>query len=174
MRPIPLLRTRCRYTVARVGTNPDTSQWDSQQEHYVNMRTHDHRGFTLIELIVIIGILGTLMLIGAPSMSRFLGSNRLAGAANIVVGDLRYARSLAASQRKSYEFRNTNTGYTIVCLSPARTVLTRTLESGVTFAAHDTTTFFAWGLTESAVLTLQKDGHSRIVRMNSTGEVTRD
>jgi hypothetical protein len=53
-------------------------------------------------------------------------------------------------------------------------VLTRTLQSGVTFAALDTTTFYAWGLTESSVLTLQKDGHSRIVRMNSTGQVTRD
>lgn len=138
------------------------------------MHSNDPRGFTLIELIVIIGILGTIMLIGAPSMSRFVSSNRLAGATNVVAGDLRYARSLAASQRKSYEFRNTSTGYTVVCLAPASTVLSRTLQSGVTFAALDTTTFYAWGLTESSVLTLQKDGHSRIVRMNSTGQVTRD
>ena len=138
------------------------------------MHPSDPRGFTLIEMIVIIGILGTIMLVAAPPMSRFLSTNRLAGATNIVAGDLRYARSLASSQRRSYEFRNTSTGYTVSCVSPASTVLTRTLQSGVTFAGLDTTTFYAWGLTESTVLTLQKGDQSRILRMNSTGQVTRD
>ncbi|MEQ1831635.1 MAG: GspH/FimT family pseudopilin [Candidatus Eisenbacteria bacterium] len=138
------------------------------------MSAHNARGFTLIEMLVIISVLGTVMAFAAPPMSRFVRTNRVTGATNTVAGDLRYARSLASSQRRTYEVRVTPTSYSIVCVSPASTVLTRTLDHGVHFAASDTMTFFAYGLTESATLTLLKDDCSRLVRMNSTGQVTRD
>ncbi len=138
------------------------------------MPASNARGFTLIEMLVIISVLGTIMAFAAPPMSRFMRTNRITGATNTLAGDLRYARSLASSQRRTYEFRVAPTSYSIVCVSPARTILTRTLDHGVHFAARDTMTFFAYGLTESATLTLQKDDCSRIVRMNATGQVTRD
>ena len=139
------------------------------------MHHTDHRGFTLLELIVIVGILGVIMLVAVPPMSRFISSNRLAGSTNTVVGDLRYARSLASAQRRNYEFRSTATGYSIVSVAPASTMLTRSLEPGVRFSAvSDTARFYSFGLTQSKVFTLQKDGHSRVVRMNATGQVTRD
>ncbi len=139
------------------------------------MHHSDRHGFTLLELIIIVGILGVIMLVAVPPMSRFIISNRLAGSTNTVAGDLRYARSLASAQRRSYEFRSTATGYSIVSVTPASTVLTRSLEPGVRFsAASDTARFYSFGLTQSKVFTLQKDGHSRVVRMNATGQVTGD
>ena len=139
------------------------------------MHHSDHRGFTLLELIIIVGILGVIMLVALPPMSRFIRSNRLAGSTNTVAGDLRYARSLASTQRRNYEFRSTATGYSIVSVTPASTVLTRSLQPGVQFTAvSDTAHFDAFGPTKSKVFTLQKDGHSRVVSMNATGQVTCD
>ena len=51
----------------------------------------------------------------------------MAGAQTTLMGDLRYARSLASSRRSAYELRLAPTQYTIVRLSPSATVLTRRL-----------------------------------------------
>lgn len=138
------------------------------------MHSPTSRGFTLIEMVVIVGLLGLIMMIAAPPMGRFISSSRLAGASSMLAGDLRYARSLATSQGRNYELQGTTGGYRVVCLAPSSTLLSRTLQSGITFAVPETTRFFAWGLTESAVWTLQKQGRSRIVRLTATGQVTHD
>lgn len=52
-------------------------------------------GFTLIELIVTLTILGILTALAAPGMSNFIKDQRLSGQTNDFVGDLNFARSEA-------------------------------------------------------------------------------
>jgi hypothetical protein len=59
-------------------------------------------------------------------------------------------------------------------VSPANTVVTRNLPRGISFTGVDTTTFFAWGLTESASIGLQQGARVSVVRMTSGGEVEHD
>jgi len=98
----------------------------------------------------------------------------LSYAASTLATDLHQARALANSQHTAYELRRSTGGYTVVRLDLSSTVVTRTLPSGVTFAGVDSTTFYAWGLTEPAVITLQQRDRTRVVRMSASGQVTHD
>lgn len=50
------------------------------------------RGFTLIEILVVIAIVAILLLIATPSMARFIADWRAKDAANSLIGQLRLAR----------------------------------------------------------------------------------
>ena len=64
------------------------------------MRGNAKRGFTLIELMVVVAIGATLMAIAAPSFTNFLAKRRVEGVATELGTDLQYARSEAV-QRNS-------------------------------------------------------------------------
>ena len=55
-------------------------------------------GFTLLELLVMLAVVGVLVAVGAPTMSQFIKNNRLTTQINILVGDLAYARSEAVTR----------------------------------------------------------------------------
>jgi prepilin-type N-terminal cleavage/methylation domain-containing protein len=138
------------------------------------LRRTDPPGFTLIELMVTIVVMGLVLMMTAPGITRFVKSSRLAGAQNMLMGDLRYTRSLASSKRTTYELRLAPSAYAVVSLSPVRTVLSRTLPSGVTIAHSDTASFYAWGLTETMVITLNQGSTSKVIRTTAGGQVTCD
>ena len=58
----------------------------------------DSKGFTLLELIVIIGIIGMTMAFAAPGLSTMIKNNRLSGNANDFVAALQFAKAEAASR----------------------------------------------------------------------------
>lgn len=60
------------------------------------------RGFTLIELVLVILIIGFVMAIVAPTMGQMLRSNRLDNAARTVAAVLKDARARAAADAKPY------------------------------------------------------------------------
>lgn len=138
------------------------------------VRRSQDSGFTLIELMIVVVVMGVVLAMSAPGVTRFVKSSRMAGAQSTLMGDLRYARSLASSRRSTYELRLAPTQYTIVRLSPAATVLTRRLPTGVTVAARDTASFYAWGLTETMAITLRQGSTSKVVRTTASGQVTCD
>ena len=57
------------------------------------------RGFTVIELIVVLGILGALVLVGVPNVRDRASEQRLAAAARLLASDLRLARDRALALR---------------------------------------------------------------------------
>lgn len=127
-----------------------------------------------MELMVTIVVMGIIAGIAAPTVTGFINSSRLSGAANTLMGDLHYAHTLASGQRRTYELRTDSTRYTIVRTSPDSVVVSRTLAGGLRFGARDTTSFFAWGLNEAATFTVSHGGSSKIVRITTGGRVSRD
>ncbi len=75
-------------------------------------------GFTLIELMVVIVILGILVGIGIPTSRRFLPRARLRGANQALTSDLMLARQKALSENAPYVVRlryPDTTSYTVFC-----------------------------------------------------------
>lgn len=61
-------------------------------------------GFTLLELMVSLAIVGTLLAVGIPAMGDYIRNSRITGAANDVMGALHYARSEAVKRRLPVTF----------------------------------------------------------------------
>jgi type IV fimbrial biogenesis protein FimT len=57
-----------------------------------------YSGFTMLELVMVMMIVGILAAIGVPSFKYITASNRIATEINGLVGDLQYARSEAIKQ----------------------------------------------------------------------------
>ncbi|MCP4334136.1 MAG: prepilin-type N-terminal cleavage/methylation domain-containing protein [Gammaproteobacteria bacterium] len=58
----------------------------------------DSRGFTLLELVIVIVILGLTMAFAAPGLSTMIKNNRVSGNANDFVAALQFAKAEAASR----------------------------------------------------------------------------
>lgn len=68
-----------------------------------------HRGFTLIELMVVVAIVAILAALAAPSLLGTIANATVARAVNSFIGDMRYARGEAMRRGKSVTVCRTNT-----------------------------------------------------------------
>lgn len=135
---------------------------------------HDARGFSLVELLVAIGILGLLVGMTIPGIAGYTRASRVTGAANTLAEDIRYARTLASAQRRTFAIAFSTGSYSVVRLTPAAIIRVRALPRGVACAASDSAKFFAWGLTSPSTITLSSRGRTNVVRLTANGSVTHD
>ena len=56
-------------------------------------------GFTLIEILMVVALIGVMLLAGMPSLVTFINKTRVSGNANALLGDISYARSEAATRQ---------------------------------------------------------------------------
>jgi prepilin-type N-terminal cleavage/methylation domain-containing protein len=137
---------------------------------------HDHhaRGVTLIELSVVMVVFGIVVTIAVAGTTQMVRSNRLVGTTNTLLADVRHARTLATTESSEFQIRFATGGYSIVRVSPARTAVTRVCPSGVSFAATDTASFYAWGLVTPVTITINGCSGSNVVQLTASGNVTRE
>lgn len=77
----------------------------------LNKKTKQNQGFTLIELMLAIGILSTLMLLAMPNLSQFVQKQKLSAQAEAISSVFSTARSQAISELKDVH----------VCWNPSAT-----------------------------------------------------
>lgn len=98
-----------------------------------------HDGFTMIELMVIIAIVGILAAIGAPSLSESLARRSLEGVANELSADLQYTKSQAVSANTTVSMVTSAHGYTVS--NSGTTFKTIALDSKITLTSPLTVSF---------------------------------
>jgi type II secretion system protein H len=90
----------------------------------VKFKFHPHplaRGFTLVEIMIVMAIMAIAMAVGVPSIYRSLRKNDLARAVNDVVEGCKTARDRAILQGAPYEFIVRESGELDVRQAPAQT-----------------------------------------------------
>jgi type IV fimbrial biogenesis protein FimT len=101
-------------------------------------------GFTMIELMTVIVVIGILAVLAIPAFGEQLARRRIEGVATDLTTDLQFARSQAVSSRGDVRFRTTSTT-TYVIDNAAGTVTYKsvTLPAGITVTNGLTVTYDA-------------------------------
>jgi type IV fimbrial biogenesis protein FimT len=78
-------------------------------------RRQASRGVTLVEMLIVMGIVGILMAVGIPSYKYMTNANRISAEINGLLGDLQFARSEAIKEGRTVSVCVSSDG--VSCLS---------------------------------------------------------
>ncbi len=145
------------------------------------LKIRGKRGFTLIEVMVVLAILAIMAAISIPNFRQYIMQRRLNGAARQVMSDFMSARMTAVSQnRKVKIFFFSNHQYTIcddadnngTVSNGEGTVQTRDVQNdypGVTFTATVDPVFNLNGTANGTTISLTNPAGTRTVSLATTG-----
>jgi prepilin-type N-terminal cleavage/methylation domain-containing protein len=94
------------------------------------MRPANNGGFTLLELLIAIAIVGVALTVSVPSINRYLESQRLRSISSEMLGDLQFARTEAVARGKpvgikfDYAGDGSRTCYTVAAYTGTDCVFT--------------------------------------------------
>ena len=91
--------------------------------------TQHEAGFTAVELMLVVMIIGILAAFTAPQLRNLKRSYQLTGAARAVWVDLQRARVLAIKENTTIRVDFTSTSYSIVRVAPGTVAFSRNLAS---------------------------------------------
>lgn len=131
------------------------------------------RGFTTVELMVGVAVLGLLMLVTVPAFAGLVGRLRLTGAANELAADLQYARSESVRRRAQVTLAplDDESGYRIT--SGDEVVKQVDFPAGLAMTSDDTVVFDPLRATASAAeLDLQNGAGTMRAVVSLMGRVT--
>lgn len=146
-----------------------------------NIISRKHRGFTAIELIVVLAIIGILVTVSVPTISRFLPGVQLTGTTRVLTGTLREAQEKAVTSQNQYLVRffptNSPAKYQLVeVVNSTETLIRETnLPFNETLAIENTITsdqiIFSpdGGPSSTGSITLTIDGKSKIISVSPAG-----
>ena len=78
------------------------------------MKNDMKRGFTLVELMIVIAVIAIISAIAAPNFTTYMAQRRLNGAARMVMSDLMAARQKAVTQNNQFRVIFSGNQYTIL------------------------------------------------------------
>lgn len=146
------------------------------------MTRYKARGFTLMELMIVIAIMAILAAIAAPNYTSFMAQRRLNGAARQIMSDLMHARMQAVNQNNEFKITFVNSHeYQILdddnsngssdSGESVRTKSVQTDYSDVTLSSTANPVFNPRGTANGATITLSNSAGSKSVSLAITGRV---
>lgn len=131
-------------------------------------------GFSAIELLVVIGVIGVLVALAAPSFTNVTDAYRLTTSADTLAAELQMARLLSISRNAQYQV--TLEGNRISIADPSDPSNPRTdkfLERGVTFSVlpAQNITFFSRGNARGGKIVIQNPTGTKTIEVLAGGRV---
>jgi len=143
----------------------NTTQWQNRK------KIPARGGFSLVEVMMVIMLVGLLASISAPPMFKYLEANHMQTRTDRMVADLQYARAAAISSGQAHRFANTNSSYTLTNLATGRELRSVTFDHGAELDAIQFADFFPWGMASTTTFNLSMNGIQRQIRLLPTGMV---
>ncbi len=128
-------------------------------------------GFTLVEMMIILLIIGIMAGLAAPPMFRYVQSNNLRTTADRMMADMNYARSLAISNDQVLQFRVDANGYQILDPISDQVLRGGPFKKGLKLDTPQTANFFPWGMADGTVFNLSNGSGNRQITLLPTGLV---
>lgn len=129
------------------------------------VRQTKEAGFTLVELLIAIVILGILASLAAPSFREFIAGQRIKTASFDIMAMLTLARSEAIKRNADVAISASSTHFTVSANSGATILLQQEIPAGVTITGGSAVTYNRSGRLEAAFTPLQiSSTSSSIVR----------
>ncbi len=132
------------------------------------------RGFSMVEMMIVIGVVGIIATVSAPPFFRYVQSNRLQTNADRMAADLQYARSLSIANSQILRFTATPVGYQL--LNPTTGVVIRqtALTHDLSLAVNQTADFYPWGMADATIFNLASSAGNVQISLLPTGIVEVD
>jgi type II secretion system protein H len=135
------------------------------------MKRAPRQGFTLVEMMLVISLVGVMAAMAAPPFFRYLASNRLATQADRMVADLQYARSLSVSNSQILRFSVTQAGYQLTNPVTGAVLRDTNFCEGLGLDRAQRADFFPWGMASPTVFTLTSHAGTKRITVLPTGLV---
>jgi type IV fimbrial biogenesis protein FimT len=149
------------------------------------MKTLKKNGFSLLELMIVVGVMAIISAIALPRLEDYLAERRLNGAAQTVMADMMMARQKAVTQNNAFKiiFSINHHGYTILdddngdgSITTGEAVEAKDIQTeyyDVAFNASADPVFSPRGTAFGTTVTLTsaRTGQSRCFTVASTGRV---
>jgi len=149
---------------------------------FTMIRHAGKRGFTLVEMMIVIAVLAIIAAIAAPNFQTYMAQRRLNGAARLVMTDLMDARMKAVSENNQFKvfFLDTHQ-YKMLddennngTEDTGETSVTKDIQSnypGVTLSASAHPIFYPRGTAWGTTVTLTNTSGSKSVSVSTAGRV---
>jgi len=128
-------------------------------------------GFTLVEVMMVILLIGLLASVAAPPMFRYLADSRLQTNTDRMAADLQYARTLSITNGEILRFTCDNAGYQVTNPLDGTVYRSQVFSKGMTLDSAQSADFFPWGMADASVFTIQSGTEARLVTVLPTGMV---
>jgi len=129
------------------------------------------KGFTLVEMMLVILVIGILSSVSVPPMFRYVATHRLRSNTDRMTSDLQYARSMAVSRARMITFSTTLEGYSLSDAISGDVYRNVQLDDGVTIDANHFVQFYPWGMADDDAFTVSSGAGAYKITLLPTGIV---
>jgi len=134
-------------------------------------KTSNRHGFSLIEVMVVLSVVGILATVSAPPIFRYVQGNRLRTNADRMAADLQYARSLSIANGQILRFASTPLGYQLTNPNTGVVIRQIAFSHDMALAVNQVADFYPWGMADTRIFNITNNTGTVQINLLPTGIV---